>query len=234
MENPGSEIKKRILEKRPISWEEEENYLKRKNSIVSQWKQPFRDTIDNNESLFPNASGEDKELISEGLAVFVFGVERVHKRLGRKQIELNFTFSPDGLKNGHMVGVVYDGPEGEIEYGVDPKEITKAVKSRDIMGRLNGRFGGLEKPYFLDMMEIAGVEEGDRYLFLLRKKSEGRPGVKNIGLGYEYYTSDIEYSALLRKLSYCRQYKTRYVEELELTQFQARKSREAAGYYDKR
>lgn len=233
MESHIHEVKTQVHNGELVPRDAKTLYLESKERVVARWKPYFRSTIDNNVQLFSGTTEQDKDLLSEGLALFLFGVERIHKRSGKKRADLNLTFSPTGLKNGHMVGIIYDSPIGEIEYGVDPKELVKAVKSRDMTGRLQGRFAGLERPYFGDMMEIAGVEEGDHFLFLRSKKSEGRPGVVNRGLGYEYYTSDIEYHALLKKIDFCRQFKPQYVDDLELTQFQAKKAREQAGYYQK-
>jgi hypothetical protein len=215
-----------------VPWISLEKYESSKRKIINDQSPLFKDMIMENRELFIGLDDRGVEVLADNLSVFVFGVLQSYRRLNVKSRDFDITINSAGLK-GSVVGVTWNDLFEDLKYEIDPREVVKVVRHCDPGGRVNGKLNGMDRPKIGDYFEFSGVEEGDHFNFIKSKRSIGRPAVKNRGLGYEYFTSDMEYSALLRKLSYARQYKPEYVLELDMLRSQAKTARIEAGYYDK-
>ncbi len=198
------------------SWPSNEEYKNFKDKVVDKNKPIFKNLIKNNTELFVGLDDQQIDNLAEGLAVFAFGVRMVYRRFGQKYDEVPILISNDGLKGGATIGVLVE----EGVYAMDPVKLTKLAKENKKSEYVSGEHGGIDSPLFLDLFEMVGVEEGAHYLFIKEKGHDGKPGVQDNGLGYEYHTSDIEHRALLWKLSYARRYKPAYEDDLDFLYWQ--------------
>ena len=209
-------------------WPSKEKYLHLKNETIKEWKPVFRQLIEETPDLFTDLNENQAEDLSELMSLFVHGVKMTFRRTRWADGEASMFISADGLDNDIPMGIILD--VDNPEFAINPFELCKLIKRLGKTDRINGVAGGMEKPTLEDMFEIGGVEEGDHLIFLKTRKSVGKSALPDRGFGYEYHTSDIEYTALLRKLSYAKKFKPEYVDDLDTIRFQAKMARNESRY----
>lgn len=211
-------------------WPSMDKYLAKKQQFLTDQSFGQLKAVKENSHLFGIINENQQIEIADGISMFLFGVQNVYYRCGIKEVDAQILIAEKGIKGGHMFGISPESLNGDNPYLIDPYKVGEMVRRKSFNDRVPGNLVGLDYPLLTDVFEFGGVEEADHNIYLLRHKSKGRPALPDNGFGFEYYTGDMEYSALLRKLAYSKHYKTEYYDDLDMLRYQAKQARQEAGY----
>lgn len=174
----------------------------------------------NQNQLLSDCSTEEIELISELLSRFLFGVQMAYFRFGFKFPNLNFAFvtNEDTDYHGIAFNPEFNGFYIKVNF---LKDIIQSFRSGG--GCFIQGAGMSEKITVEDFLEIVGVEEASHLMFYNEKRYMGKEEIPQEDKILQYFSSEMEFKALVWKLAYVKRYFPQYYGLLKPTYEATRK-----------
>lgn len=191
-------------------WPSLEEYQSLKDEVIAEEKDTFRKFYEDSDH-FSDMNGVQKAIAADLMAHFAFGVNMAYQRFGGKYRSCNIVY---GYPDKGQPTIAFD--YGENVYVLNTAKFKKIVGliSNKELGKIEA--AGIKKTPVSprDFFELAGVEEAAHFMFFNEKGHPGKEGFATDDPEVDYYTDDMERSALTWKVAYTQRYMPQYYDEL--------------------